>query len=153
MNPLRLEQLSEYTQAIYEVDIDGGWVDASKLPLDGNTLPAALISACNPHSQLLPECENVHRHEHLQREIETGGYRWWPARGRSADAAWVEPGFLVLAPLAQIDAWARAFGQHAVWLAPRSGCAASLRVYSRFDGARPPARLGGMDIEWGLAAT
>lgn len=148
MTALRKEQLDAYVAAVYEVEIDGRWIDATALSLAGSPPPAALISACNPHSQLLPECENVQRHEHLQREIETGGYRWWPARGRSADAAWVEPGFLVLAPLAQVDFWARAFGQHAVWLAPRPGCAASLRVYAAFAGAEPPAQCEGMDVEW-----
>lgn len=148
MTALSKDQLDAYAAAVYEVEIDGRWIEACALPLAGEATPAALISACNPYSQILPESENAQRHLRLQSEIETGGYRWWPARGRSSDAWWVEPGFLVLAALAQIDTWARAYGQHAVWLPPDAGCAARLRVYTAFAGAEPPAHWQGMGIDW-----
>ncbi|HWS26724.1 MAG TPA: DUF3293 domain-containing protein [Xanthomonadales bacterium] len=148
MTNLSQDQLAEYARAVYEVEVDGRWIEASTLPLIDASGTCALISACNPYSQLLPEFENSQRHQRLRDEIAASGYRCWPARGRSADSAWVEPGFLVLAPLAQIDAWARAFEQHAVWLASGSGHSPSLRVYSRFDGEHPPAQSGGMGITW-----
>ena len=148
MTALSKDQLDAYVAAVYEVEIDGRWIEASALPLADVATPAALISARNPYSQLLPESENAQRHLRLQREIEAGGHRCWPARGRSVDASWIEPGFLVQAPLAQVDIWARYYRQHAVWLAPDAARAASLRVYTAFAGAEPPPQWEGMDVEW-----
>lgn len=148
MSALSKDQLDAYVAAVYEVEIDGRWIAASALPHADAATPAALISACNPYSQVLPERENAQRHLRLQREIEAGAYHWWPARGRSIDASWVEPGFLVQAPLARIDIWARDYGQHAVWLAPEAARAARLRVYTAFAGAELPAQWDGMGIEW-----
>lgn len=153
MTALSRVQLDAYVAAVYEVEIDGRWIEASALPIADAPMPAALISACNPYSQILPESENAQRHLRLQREIETGGHRWWPARGRSVDASWIEPGFLVQAPLAQVDIWARDYGQHAVWLAPDAARAASLRVYTAFAGADPPTQWEGMGVEWVLTAS
>lgn len=148
MTAINEDQLVAYAGAVYEVEIDGRWIEASTLPLAGAAEAAALISACNPYSEVLTDNENSQRHQRLQQDIDTSGCRWWAARGRSADRSWVEPGFLVLAPLARIDAWARAFAQHAVWLAPHAGAPASLRIYSAFDGEHPPAQSGGMGIAW-----
>lgn len=141
-------QLAEYVRAVYEVEVDGRWIAASTLALTEDAPAAALISACNPYSEILPDIENSERHRQLQQSIVNHGCRWWPARGRSADGSWVEPGFLVLAPLDRIDAWARAFAQHAVWLPPHAGTQASLRVYSGFAGEHPPAQSGGLGIVW-----
>lgn len=148
MIKLGWDQLVEYARAVYEVEVDGSWIAASTLQLADAVDPAALISACNPYSELLTDVENSARHQRLRDEIVASGCRWWPGRGRSTDATWEEPGFLVTAPLAQIDAWARAFGQHAVWLASGVSRPPGLRVYSAFAGERPPAQTGGMDIAW-----
>lgn len=148
MIPVSADQLRAYARAVYEVELDGDWIEASVLGLAGNPWPAALISACNPFSQRLPEAENAMRQQQLQQQIEAGGWRCWPARGRATDSSWVEPGFLVLAPLAQVDAWGRAFGQHAVWVQSAVGSPASLRVYSPYAGARKPSQELGMRVDW-----
>lgn len=148
MAVLQEDLLAAYVSAVYEVEVQGRWIDAATLPLPGSADPAALISAWNPYSQILPERENAERHRQLQDAVIASGCRWWPARGGSADGAWTEPGFLVQATLAQIDGWAQAFGQHAVWMAPSSTAPASLRIYSAYAGTQAPAELGPMRIAW-----
>lgn len=148
MIPLSPEQLAAYANAVYEVETDGGWVDASAFAVDADGLPATLISACNPWSQRLSDAENAARHQALQRQIEADGCRWWPARGRSPDHDWVEPGFLVWAAEATVDAWARGWQQHAVLVLPDRPDQPTLRIYSPFAGTSPPSRLANVRVEW-----
>ena len=142
------EQLDAYVGAIYEVAIGDRWIDAQTFDVDSDDLAATLISACNPWSQPLADVDNRRRHAELQRQIEVDGCRWWPARGRSADGSWIETGFLVLAPAATVDAWARQWQQHAVWIVSQLSRTPILRLYSPFAGANPPQQLANMRLEW-----
>lgn len=148
MIPLSDDQLAAYASAIYEVEVDGGWVDASAFAFDRAELPATLISACNPWSQLLPDEENTRRHQTLQRQIEASGNPWASARGRAADFSWIEPGFLVQAPLDLVDVWARQWQQHAVLVLRGLLKSPTLRLYSPFAGTEPPQQLANMRLEW-----
>lgn len=148
MIALTSEQLVAYADAVYEVLIDGRWVAAETLCASAPAACRALISACNPYSQPLADDENAIRHHRLQAEIEEDGWRWWPARGRSSDHSWVEPGFLVQAPIAVVDRWAQAYGQHAIWYLHSRQSTATLRIYSRFQGDQAPLRLANLRLEW-----
>lgn len=142
------EQLDAYVGAIYEVAVGDRWIDAQTFDVDSDDFAATLISACNPWSQPLADVDNRRRHAELQRQIEVDGCRWWPARGRSADGSWIETGFLVLAPAATVDAWARQWQQHAVWIVSQLSRTLILRLYSPFAGANPPQQLANMRLEW-----
>jgi hypothetical protein len=148
MVPLTAAQIADYANAIYEVERDDGWVDASSFGCHRDELAATLISACNPWSQPLSDTENARRHQGLRRQIESSRCHWLAARGRSPDSSWVEPGFLVQAPMDLVDAWARAWQQHAVLVLGGPGQAPTLRLYSPFAGARPPQQLANMHLEW-----
>lgn len=148
MVPLTEAQIADYANAIYEVEGDDGWVDASAVGWHRDDLPATLISACNPWSQPLSEAENARRHQNLRSQIESSQCDWRAARGRSPDFSWIEPGFLVRAPVDLVDDWARAWQQHAVLVLRGRGQAPILRLYSPFAGAKPPQRLANMRLEW-----
>ncbi len=96
----------------------------------------------------LEENENHARHAALRCAIDACGAFCCAGRGRAADFSWVEDCWLVRAPLAQVDAWARAFEQHAVYLPEQHGHPAGLRIYSApEDGERPPS-MGNLRLEW-----
>jgi hypothetical protein len=141
-------QIADYANAIYEVEGDDGWVEASAVDCDRDDLPATLISACNPWSQPLPETENARRHQDLRGQIESSRCAWRAARGRSPDSSWIEPGFLVQAPIDLVDVWARAWQQHAVLVLRGAGQAPTLRLYSPFAGTESPQQLANMRLEW-----
>lgn len=149
MTVLRKAQLEAYVSAVYEVEVDGRWIDALALAIPDSELPAALISASNPYSQLLPDSENSERHQHLRSRIAAFGCACHAARGRDADSSWIEDSWLVWAPLNLVDQWARAYQQHAVYLLPaQPGDRASLRIYSEpADGLRI-AHLGEFELDW-----
>ncbi len=148
MVPLSLAQLSAYADAVYEVDLEGSWADVRTFAPSAYGSPATLISACNPWSQLLSDAENAQRNHGLYGQIETSRHDWYRARGRSVDLRWIEPGFLVLAPLDLIDVWARQWQQHAVLVLRGTGQSPALRLYSPFAGDDPPPRLANMHLEW-----
>lgn len=146
--------LLAYAQSCYEALIDGVWQDADRAALPGDpALPVALISADNPASVALSESANAERRAALLAMVVEAGHPWLPARGRAADASWIEPGLLLRAPLAHIDACAQHFGQHAVWRPKGAQPKATLRIYSRFGGALPPPLFANVELEWvGFAA-
>ncbi len=149
MAVLREDQLAAYVSAIYEVEVDGRWIAASTLTSASQATPAALISASNPYSQVLPDSENCERHAHFRSRIAAAGCECRPARGRAADFSWTEDGWLVWAPSDLVDQWARAYQQHAVFLQPaRPNDRATLRLYSEpAAGLRIP-RLGEFELDW-----
>jgi hypothetical protein len=84
-------------------------------------LPAAIITACNPASRLLPEHVNRAANERLHRVLREAGASMLPAlaRGTGEDAGqWDEPGYLISGiPLAEAVSIAASFGQNAiVWV-------------------------------------
>lgn len=136
--------LRAYAAAVYESLVDGDWraIDS----VDGDDW--AVLSACNPWSQVLPDAENARLHAQLAELALAAGCAPIPARGRAADWSWVESSWLLRAPLAQVDAWARSFRQHAVYLPAQHGKPAGLRIYSPpVDGNRPPS-VGNLRLEW-----
>jgi hypothetical protein len=148
MIPLSQQQLAAYAHAAYEVEVDGGWVDVSAFVTNAGGPPATLISACNPRSQRLSDAENARRHQGLRGQIEASGHAWAAARGRAVDLSWIEPGFLVQAPMDLIDTWARNWQQHAVLVLGSPLKAPTLRLYSPYAGAKPPQQLANMRLEW-----
>jgi hypothetical protein len=148
MIALSEHQLAAYAEAIYEVEVDGAWIDARAYVAVAGDRAATLISACNPWSQLLSDAENARRHACLREQIATGGHRWTNARGRSADFRWIEPGFLVQAPDDQVDAWARQWQQHAVLVLRGPAQVPALRLYSPFAGDIRPQQLANLRLEW-----
>jgi hypothetical protein len=123
--------LEAFASALYEVRIEGRWLDAlhGQAPQPA-ALPLAILTAANPGARLLDEAENRLRNQSLQRRVEAAGWRNWPARGRSPDSSWVEDSLLIEAPLVAIDELARAFGQLAVWLRRPAAVRPSLRLYA-----------------------
>lgn len=141
--------LHVYAATIYEVQIEGAWINAAtwQPAVDGQH-PRSMISACNPWSQSFTEADNQRRYSHLLHQIQFSGMRWWPARGRSPDDRWLEPSFLVEGPLAVVDHWARAYGQHAIWLPPQSGALASIRLYAEPPVPELALDLPHVQLEW-----
>jgi hypothetical protein len=147
-------QLIAFCGSVYEAELDGTWTSLEAFA-PGNAQAGrktaqlwALISACNPHAMPLSEAENQARHAALRRAIDAAGAPCHPGRGRAADFSWVEDSWLVHASPAQVDSWACACGQHAVYLPAQDGKAAGLRIYSQpVDGERPPS-MGNLRLEW-----
>lgn len=91
---------------------------------------AALLTACNPHSQVASDEENRKAYEALQSAVTAGGWRNVPTRASAPDGQGpAEPGLLVLGIAQhQADALADRFGQHAyVWFGNLDALA-SLRI-------------------------
>jgi hypothetical protein len=123
--------LDAFASALYEVRIEGRWIDAlDEQAPQPDLLPLAILTAANPGARLLDEAENRLRNQSLQRRVDAAGWRQWPARGRAPDTSWVEDSLLVEAPVAAIDELARAFGQLAVWLRRPAAARPSLRLYT-----------------------
>lgn len=142
--PIDTALLRAYAAAVYESLLDGDWraIDS----VDGDDW--AVLSACNPWSQVLPDAENARLHAELAELALAAGCAPIPARGRAADSSWVESSWLLRAPLAQLDAWARRFRQHAAFRPPQRDCPARLRIYSPpTDGNHPPS-VGNLRLEW-----
>lgn len=78
-----------------------------------------VVTAANPHSQLLPPDENAQRNDALRAQLEAQGYRWYHAIGRSRDEPerrWEEPSFAVVdADRDAMVALAREHGQFAIF--------------------------------------
>lgn len=147
-------QLIAFCESIYEIEMGATWTNLEQASVTNAEDAAetgqrwALVSAANPLAQKLGDAENRARHAALQTAIDAAGCRCWPGRGRAADFSWVEDCWLVLAPMTQVDAWARAFEQHAVYLPPQLGQAAGLRIYSPPTDANRPPFMGNLRLEW-----
>ena len=155
MDPIRpaaavsTEQILAYAGALYEIAHEGGWISAEQVNLTQHqALRWSLISACNPRSQRLPDALNATRQLQLRDRIEAAGVHWRPARGRSADFSWVEPGFLVAAELHLVDCWARSFEQQAIWMPATATAPAIMRIYAPDPGAEHRLHLPHVRLEW-----
>jgi hypothetical protein len=102
-------------------------------------LPAAIVTACNPASRLLPEHVNHAAHKRLRDVLEKAGATLAPAlaRGAGADAArWDEPGYLVSGlPFGVLVSIASDFGQNALVWVDRGAIPALIATRSGFFGA------------------
>ncbi|MBA2669740.1 MAG: DUF3293 domain-containing protein [Gemmatimonadetes bacterium] len=119
-------------------------------------LPAAIVTACNPASRLLPEHENLVANERLRRVLLEAGASVAPAlaRGSGADAdLWDEPGYLVSGiSLAEAVSVAASFGQNAIVWVDRRATPVLIATRTGFYGAssgdllptlRPPKENAG----------
>ncbi len=65
-----------------------------------SSIPAdqwAVVTACNPLSQLLSKLENETRMQELARAVRSAGYSFWRGENRARDQSWPpEPSLLVL---------------------------------------------------------
>lgn len=148
VSALTIDQLRAYASAVYEVETAVGWIDVRDYARARGEFPLQLISACNPWSQPLSDAANARRTGDLRRRIEASGCRWKPARGRSPDSSWIEPGFLVQADDDRVDAWARHFQQHAVLVLRERQQLPALRLYSPLAATDRPEELANMRLEW-----
>ncbi len=95
----------------------------------GRSWPLVFISACNPHSKVLPVTENRNRMRAMIARLDQPGIRKLLGVGRIPDQSWRESSFLVAGlSLQAVDRLAIEFGQNAIVLAtdPKS---TRLRVY------------------------
>lgn len=127
-----------YEAAHYWVDFPAGRIVlkigqpfASIDGFDGRSR-LAIVTACNPFSEVLGDDENTERQALLIEAVEAAGLRWFHAAGADAEEKWTpEPSLAILDPSdQQLDAWMEAFGQNAVVVADAGGLAA-LRLHPR----------------------
>jgi hypothetical protein len=92
----------------------------------------AIVTACNPFSEVLGATENAERQALLIEAVEAEGLRWFDAAGVDAQESWVpEPSLAILGPSdEQLDVWMGAFRQNAVVVA-EAGDLAALRLHPR----------------------
>lgn len=93
----------------------------------------AIVTACNPFSNILADAENDARQALLIEAVAAAGLEWFPASGVDAQEKWVpEPSLAILDPSdEQLDGWMEAFEQNAVVVAEAGGPAA-LRLHPRY---------------------
>jgi hypothetical protein len=119
-------------------------------------LPAAIVTACNPASRLLPDLVNQAANERLRDVLEEAGATLAPAlaRGAGADAGlWDEPGYLVSGlPFELLVSIASDFQQNAIVWVDRGAIPVLIATRSGFFGAslgdllpnlRPPKENAG----------
>ena len=92
----------------------------------------AIVTACNPFSEVLGDAENDARQALLIEAVAAAGLEWFPASGVDAQEKWKpEPSLAILDPSdQQLDSWMEAFGQNAVVVADAGGLAL-LRLHPR----------------------
>ncbi|NBB51209.1 DUF3293 domain-containing protein [Rhizobium sp. CRIBSB] len=130
--------LRAYEAAHYWVDFPAGRIvlkiGQTFLGVGGFTglSRVAVITACNPFSEVLGDAENAARQAVLIEAVEAAGLEWFHAAGFDPQENWVpEPSLAILDPSdQQLDAWMEAFGQNAVVVADVGGLVA-LRLHPR----------------------
>lgn len=138
-----------YAGTRWSVDLPAGRVELEvgrRADLAGVPLPAAVVTAYNPRSELIPSEENERAQQALRGEIRTTGLPHYPslAGGTGPDAcSWNEPGLLVGAAdrLSIVELAAR-YGQNAVLWIGDDGIPALLATRDGFGGARAGQTLG-----------
>jgi hypothetical protein len=80
----------------------------------GNGL--ALVTAWNPRSRALPAVQNRRRDRQLVLWLDRHRVARHPARGRSRDHRWCEPGWAIPHRHARTLVLLRVFAQHAAWV-------------------------------------
>jgi hypothetical protein len=82
---------STFAAAVWEVHAPGGW---RRWPASASS-PLAAISAMNPGVRRLSATANRSRDAALRRHLARLGLTAIRVRGRSADGAWIEEGWLI----------------------------------------------------------
>jgi hypothetical protein len=92
----------------------------------------AIVTACNPFSEVLGDAENAERQAVLIKAVSAAGLEWFHSAGVDAQEKWTpEPSVAILDPSdQQLDSWMEAFGQNAVVVAEAVGSAV-LRLHPR----------------------
>jgi len=127
-----------YEAAHYWVDFPAGQIvlkiGQPVVGVDGfaGRIRLAIVTACNPFSEVLGDAENAARQAVLVEAVEAAGLKWFHAAGVDAQEKWApEPSLAILDPSDErLDSWMEAFGQNAVVVADTGGLAA-LRLHPR----------------------
>jgi hypothetical protein len=132
------ELIRAYEDAQYWVDLPAGRIVLNIgqpfVGFDGFTgrNRLALVTACNPFSEILADAENDARQALLIEAVAAAGLEWFHAAGVDAQEKWTpEPSLAILdASDQQLDAWMEAFEQNAVVVADAGGLTV-LRLHPR----------------------
>ena len=93
----------------------------------------AIITACNPMSQELPEAENERRQNLLKEVLSAGGYSWMEAINIGEEGAWPEVSlFIAGVDINYIGTLGIAFQQYAI-VAGSVGVAAEMLFLNRVE--------------------
>jgi hypothetical protein len=113
-----------YRNAIYEIEAESRIIlkvseyshSLEDLHKRCNCSTSALITACNPRSQILSDAENAQRMAVLTAEIETLGYAHLPAVAKDPEGKWPDEPGLWIAGLTKNEAThlTRSFEQNAL---------------------------------------
>ena len=113
-----------YCSAIYEIEAKSRIIlkvseyshSLVELHKKHNCSTSALITACNPRSQILSDAENALRMTALAAEIEALGYAYLPAMAKDPQGRWPDEAGLWIAGLTKNEAEhiARSFEQNAL---------------------------------------
>ena len=122
-NSLPASLVDAYLTATYEVDFASGVRQFHQGECGGAAPPFAIVTACNPGIEYLPEAENRARNERLEQLLDETGYCYVSARGYDPSRLHAEPSFAVFgAEIEDALALAREFEQAAVfWWDGRTG--------------------------------
>jgi len=119
VNPTRASLARAYERAVYIAELPGGRVEfrfhaVPKGPAPDE--PLAIVTAWNPGTERPSEAVNANANRRLEEALKNGGWRYYPAVGRSEDGTHSEPSFAVtgISP-ARAIALARTFRQAAVF--------------------------------------
>jgi hypothetical protein len=130
--------MEAYVAALYWVDLPTGRINlrigqSFEPPRGiGSHTRLAVVTACNPFSELLGDAENNARQASLVEAVEAVALERFHAAGVDAQEKWApEPSLAILDPSDQhLDGWMEASGQNAVVVAEAVGLAA-LRLHPR----------------------
>ena len=127
MPPIHPDLIRAYENAIYEIDathritlkVSEYSHSLEELHKEHQCRTSALITACNPRSQILSTAENDTRMLALSEAVEKLGYRHLPAVGRDPSVKWPDEPSLWIAGLTKNKAedLARRFEQNGfLWM-------------------------------------
>jgi hypothetical protein len=122
-NSLPASLVDAYLSATYEVDFAGGTRRFRHGESGEAAPPFAIVTACNPGMEYLPEGENETRNEWLEEMLDEGSFCYVSARGYDPGQTHDEPSFAVFG--VEVDealVLARDFEQAAIfWWDGRTG--------------------------------
>jgi hypothetical protein len=141
--------LRAYLDAVYtvaEADGERTFRIGEALPF---VVPAAYLTAWNPHSRDASRTDNARSSESLASALRARGAALLRARSAAPDGSHCEAGWLALGlDSAVADACAHAFGQNAIVYA-LPGDVARMRCYAaNFGTAQPPPGVDTRFVDW-----
>ncbi len=124
-NSLNIDQstLQAYLNTTYtienpEIDIKIGEINQALnvFLFDNSSFTWAFISACNPHSSLVSDEENVRRHNDLAENVKSRKLRFREGKGIPADESWKSEKSLFILDISKPDAiqMGKEFHQNAI---------------------------------------